>query len=344
MPLRGFRPESWHAERVRILVTGCAGFIGSHTTERLLLDGHEVRGVDSFTDYYDPALKRENLASVLAHPGFELVEADLVEADPDDLLDGVDRVLHLAGQPGVRQSWAGGFAAYVERNIEATQRLLEAARSAGVDRFAAASSSSVYGDAETFPTAETTVPRPVSPYGVTKLAAEHLCTLYGTNFGVPTVSLRYFTVYGPRQRTDMALRRMIDAALSGGTFPLYGDGSYSRSFTYVADVVEANLAALFVDGVPPGSVCNIAHDEAATVSELISLVQAATGRTLEVERRPAAAGDARRTGGSTDLARRLLGWSPSTPLADGVARQVAWAQQRLSADTPSDASGAARAG
>ncbi len=214
---------------MRVLVTGCAGFIGSHTTERLLAGGHQVRGVDCFTDNYEPELKRANVAAI-ADAAFELVEADLVTADPVALLAGVDRVLHLAGQPGVRDSWADGFGVYVDRNITATQRLLEAAREVGVERVAAASSSSVYGDAETFPTPETTVPKPVSPYGVTKLAAEHLCTLYGTNFGVPTVSLRYFTVYGPRQRTDMAIRRMVDAALHGRTFTLYGDGSFSRSF------------------------------------------------------------------------------------------------------------------
>jgi UDP-glucuronate 4-epimerase len=312
---------------LRILVTGCAGFIGSHTTERLLADGHRVRGVDCFTDNYEPDLKRENL-TFADDPAFELVEDDLVTADPTVLLEGVDRVLHLAGQPGVRESWADGFAVYVQRNIEVTQRLLEAARNVGVDRFAAASSSSVYGDAETFPTPETVAPKPVSPYGVTKLAAEHLCTLYGTNFDVPTVSLRYFTVYGPRQRTDMAIRRMIDSALAGDTFALYGDGSVSRSFTYVADVVEANLAALFAD-VAPGSVCNIANDHTASMSEVIALVERTTGAPLRLERHPAAIGDARRTGGSTQLAERLLGWSPTTDLATGIAAQVEWSRTRL---------------
>jgi UDP-glucuronate 4-epimerase len=315
---------------VRVLVTGFAGFIGSHTTERLLADGHEVRGVDCFTDNYDPALKRANVAGI-DHPGLELVDADLASTDPVELLDGVDRVLHLAGQPGVRDSWAGGFAVYVQRNIEATQRLLEAARAVGVERFAAASSSSVYGDAETFPTPETTVPRPVSPYGVTKLAAEHLCTLYGTNFGVPTVSLRYFTVYGPRQRTDMAIRRMIDAALRGTTFRLYGDGTVSRSFTYVHDVVDANMAALFGD-VPPATVCNIADHSTASMSELVELVESATGTDLSIERQPSAPGDARRTGGDSGLAARLLGWAPSTPLREGIAAQVAWARSRLDAE------------
>ncbi len=308
---------------MRLLVTGSAGFIGSHTVERLLADGHQVRGVDCFTDNYDPELKRANVAAVLDHPDHELVEADLVTADPHELLDGVDAVLHLAGQPGVRDSWADGFETYVQRNVVATQRLLEAAKGSGISRFAAASSSSVYGDAETYPTTEAALPRPVSPYGVTKLAAEHLCTLYATNFEVPTVSLRYFTVYGPRQRTDMALRRMIDMTLAGDPFPLYGDGSVSRSFTYVGDVVEANLAALF-HPAPAGTVVNVANESTASMRELIELVGDAVGTPVQIERHAAAAGDARRTGGSSDHAREVLGWSPSTSLRDGITAMVEW--------------------
>ncbi|MEI2698452.1 MAG: NAD-dependent epimerase/dehydratase family protein [Microthrixaceae bacterium] len=308
---------------MHILVTGSAGFIGSHTVEALLAQGHRVRGVDCFTDNYDPSLKRENVKAVADHPDHELIEADLVTADPMVLLEGVDRVLHLAGQPGVRDSWADGFGVYVDRNITATQRLLEAARAIGVERFAAASSSSVYGDAETYPTPETAVPRPVSPYGVTKLAAEHLCTLYAANFGVPTVSLRYFTVYGPRQRTDMALRRMIDLTLAGEPFHLYGDGSVSRSFTYIDDVVAANLAALFKPA-PAGTVCNIADHETTSMSDLIDLVGRTIGEPVRVERQAVAAGDARRTGGSSDLAASVLDWTPATTLTDGVTQMVAW--------------------
>jgi nucleoside-diphosphate-sugar epimerase len=308
---------------VHVLVTGSAGFIGSHTVERLLADGHRVRGVDCFTDNYDPQLKHANAALVADHPDHELIEADLVTADPDELLDGIDAVLHLAGQPGVRDSWADGFTTYVDRNIVATQRLLEAAKGRGLSRFAAASSSSVYGDAETYPTTEATLPKPVSPYGVTKLAAEHLCTLYATNFGVPTVSLRYFTVYGPRQRTDMALRRMIDLTLAGEAFPLYGDGSVSRSFTFVADVVEANLAALF-HPAPPGTAVNIANESTASMRELLDLVGDAVGVPVKVERLEAAPGDAQRTGGSSALAAEVLGWAPSTPLAVGIAEMVEW--------------------
>ena len=311
---------------MHILVTGCAGFIGSHTTERLLLDGHQVRGVDCFTDNYDPALKRSHLLGIAGHPQFELIESDLVTADPHALLSGIDAVLHLAGQPGVRDSWASGFEIYVQRNITATQRLLEAAKSTNISRFAAASSSSVYGNAETYPTTELALPQPVSPYGVTKLASEHLCTLYAKNFGVPTVSLRYFTVYGPRQRPDMALRRMIDLSLADKPFPLFGDGSVSRSFTYINDVVEANLAALLSDA-PSGSVCNIANESTASMTELIELVSSALGQPVRLDRLPAAAGDAERTGGSSELAQELLGWSPSTPLEQGVAEMVAWCRQ-----------------
>jgi nucleoside-diphosphate-sugar epimerase len=311
---------------MHILVTGCAGFIGSHTTERLLLDGHRVRGVDCFTDNYDPALKRSHLLGIAGHPQFELIESDLVTADPHALLSGIDAVLHLAGQPGVRDSWANGFEIYVQRNITATQRLLEAAKSTNISRFAAASSSSVYGNAETYPTTELALPQPVSPYGVTKLAAEHLCTLYAKNFAVPTVSLRYFTVYGPRQRPDMALRRMIDLSLAGKPFPLFGDGSVSRSFTYINDVVEANLAALLSDA-PSGSVCNIANESTASMTELIGLVSSALGQPVQLDHLPAAAGDAERTGGSSELAKELLGWSPSTTLEDGVAEMVAWCRQ-----------------
>ena len=241
-------------------------------------------------------------------PTHELVEADLVTADPAALLDGVDAVLHLAGQPGVRDSWADGFETYVQRNIVATQRLLEAAKGPGISRFAAASSSSVYGDAETYPTTEAALPRPVSPYGVTKLAAEHLCTLYATNFGVPTVSLRYFTVYGPRQRTDMALRRMIDLTLAGQPFPLYGDGSVSRSFTYVDDVVDANLAALF-DTPPPGVAVNIANESTASMRDLIELVGEAVGTPVRIERQPRPLpATPTAPAARPDLAREVLGW------------------------------------
>lgn len=317
----------WQSDAMNVLVTGCAGFIGSHSVEALVAGGHQVRGIDAFTDNYAPALKRDNLVGVAGNPSFELVEADLLVVDLDELFDGVDHVLHLAGQPGVRHSWGENFDIYVQRNVVATQRLLEAARERGIDRFVYSSSSSIYGNAETYPTPESALPHPVSPYGVTKLAGEHLCTLYGSTFDLPTVSLRYFTVYGPRQRPDMALRRMIDATLTGASFPLYGDGSVSRSFTYVGDVVEANIAALSAD-VPAGTVCNIANDATASMSELIGLVGDALGTEVQIDRFPGATGDAQRTGGCAKHAAELIGWKPSTSLEDGVARMARWAEQR----------------
>jgi nucleoside-diphosphate-sugar epimerase len=309
---------------VRALVTGAAGFIGSNLVDDLLADGHEVLGVDAFTPYYARAAKEANLAAARDHAGFRLVEDDLCTAGLGSLLDGVEVVFHLAAQPGVRLSWSDGFAEYDRHNILATQRLLEAAREApSLRRLVFSSSSSVYGNAPAYPTTETELPRPHSPYGVTKLAAEHLCTLYAANWGLPTVSLRYFTVYGPRQRPDMAMHRLVAAGLGGDTFPLYGDGSAVRDFTYVADVVAANRAAADTDA-PPGTVCNIAGGGSTTVTELIDLAGELLGAPVPIERLPAAPGDVARTGGAVDAAARLLGWRPTTSVRDGLAAQIAW--------------------
>src|SRR3954447_5448772 len=218
---------------MRALVTGAAGFIGSSLVDALLVRGDSVRGIDCFTPYYGRADKEANLAGALQHHEFELVEADLRTCAIEPLLEGVDVVFHQAAQAGVRLSWADGFADYDGHNILATQRLLEAVKAAGVQRLVYASSSSVYGNAPAYPTNEDDLPRPHSPYGVTKLAAEHLCNLYAANWGVPTVSLRYFTVYGPRQRPDMAMHRLVESALNHTPFPLYGDGSQVRDFTFV---------------------------------------------------------------------------------------------------------------
>ena len=241
---------------MKALVTGVSGFIGSHLAEALVAGGHEVRGVDCFTDYYDTCVKRANIAGLLVTGGLEMVEADLRSAELGRLLSGVDVVFHQAGQPGVRLSWSSGFEAYVQHNVLVTQRLLEALRESDVGRFVFASSSSVYGNAPSYPSEETDLPRPHSPYGVTKLAAEHLCRLYTANWDVPTVCLRYFTVYGPRQRPDMAFHRFIESALDGREIPLFGTGEQTRDFSYVADVVRANLAAATAE-VPPGCVMNL---------------------------------------------------------------------------------------
>ncbi len=242
------------------VVTGAAGFIGSHLAETLLARGHEVRAVDCLTPYYDPRLKEENAARL------DLERVDLAEDELD--LDGADAVLHLAGQPGVR-SFGTVFADYLRDNVLATQRVLEAAAAAGV-RVVLASSSSVYGDAERFPTGEDVEPRPVSPYGVTKLACEHLARTYARSFGADVVTLRYFTVYGPRQRPDMAFARMMTALAAGRPFELYGDGARSREFTYVADAVAATIAAL---DAPAGSVYNVGGGSEASMDEAIAALE-----------------------------------------------------------------------
>lgn len=307
---------------MRTVVTGAAGFIGSHLVERLLSDGHDVVGLDRFSDYYDPAAKRRNLRTALGSPRFELLELDLASADLKEVLQGCDVVFHLAAQPGVRLSWSDEFSTYDRDNVLATQRLLEAARAEGVGRVVYASSSSVYGNAGRYPTEETDLPRPHSPYGVTKLAAEHLCRLYTANFGLSTIALRYFTVFGPRQRPDMSIERLIVSALTGASFPLFGDGSYVREFTYVADIVEANLLAATAPLGEDAPVVNIAGGSSIAIAELVELVGELVGKPISLDRRPPAAGDVVRNAGSTALAGRLLGWSPRVDLRDGLAAQI----------------------
>lgn len=306
-----------------ILVTGAAGFIGSTLVDDLLRRGERVRGVDCFTDYYDPSRKRSNVRAAIANRAFELREVDLVTDELSGLFAGIDIVFHLAAQPGVRPSWDAGFTAYAARNIVATQRLLEASRQAALARFVLASSSSVYGDSKDLPTRETSITAPHSPYGVTKLAAEHLCSLYARNWGVPAVALRYFTVFGPRQRPDMAISRLIDSAQDGGPFPLYGDGSQLRDFTYVDDVIDATRAASKAV-IEPGTVINVAGGSSVSVSDLIDLVGRTVGKRVAVTALGEQAGDVRQTAGDISLAADLLGWRPRVSLVEGVARQVAW--------------------
>ena len=310
---------------MKIVVTGAAGFIGSHLSEALCDAGHSILGLDCLTDYYDPTEKQRNLAALMQRPEFRFEQVDLRTADLHPLLEGADVVFHQAGQPGVRKSWSSGFNDYCEHNVKATQRLLEAAKVVKTPRFVYASSSSVYGNALSYPVVETDLPMPFSPYGVTKLAAEHLCGLYAANWDVPTVSLRYFTVYGPRQRPDMAMRRLADAAVFGSPFSLFGDGRQVRDFTFVADVVRANIAAGFED-VPPGTVVNIAGGSHAEMSDVIQIIGELAGAPVVLERAPTEAGDVRRTGGSIDRAHELLGWEPEIQLRDGLAAQVAWSQ------------------
>lgn len=312
---------------MRVLVTGAAGFVGSHLTKRLRDDGHDVIGLDSFTDYYDVTLKRAN-ADAAIQAGVTFVEGDLNVVDLDAILDGVEAVFHLAGQPGVRSSWGEDFSTYTHCNIDATQRLLEASRRRPtLRRLVYASSSSVYGNAERYPTSERDRPQPISPYGVTKLAAEHLCSLYATCFGVPTVSLRYFTVYGPGQRPDMAFTRFADAVVRGDRITVYGSGEQTRDFTFVEDVVEANLLAATRD-VPAGTVMNVAGGSHTSVNEVLQIFEELAGSQLSVARVEAVAGDARQTGGDTSAIRSLLGWQPSVSLREGIAQQFRWAAER----------------
>jgi nucleoside-diphosphate-sugar epimerase len=312
---------------MRALVTGAAGFVGSTLARRLLADGHDVVGVDSVNDYYDRQLKRANLGR-LASPGFQFVEADLNAVDLRTLLAGTEVVFHLAGQPGVRSSWGSEFDRYVTDNVRATQRLLEAALQVDrLRRFVFASSSSVYGDAERYPTEETDRPQPLSPYGVTKLAAEHLCTLYARNHGVPTVSLRFFTVYGPRQRPDMAFTRFCRAVGDGREIEVYGSGEQVRDFTFVDDVVEANLQVGTADigAVPAGSVFNVAGGSSTTVNEVLELLGEISGRAVRVVRGPSVLGDVLRTGGSTEAISKATGWTPRVGLREGLEEQYRWA-------------------
>jgi UDP-glucuronate 4-epimerase len=311
-------PEN--APTARALVTGAAGFIGSNLCERLLGKGVKVLGVDRLSDYYDPAVKGANIEGLGSDPDFTFIEADVRDVASAALLDGIDVVYHLAGQPGVRPSWGSWFEVYSSDNVMATQALLEASKEAGLKRFVYASSSSVYGDAERFPTSESDLPRPLSPYGVTKLAAEHLCQLYAKAYGVPTVSLRYFSVYGPRQRPDMAFHRFIRAGIEGQPLNVFGDGRQSRDFTYVADVVSGTLAAGEI-GIP-GEVYNIAGGSTTTVLEVIATLERLMGVSFDVRHEAKARGDARDTSGDTSKARRDLGYTPMLSLEEGLAAQL----------------------
>ncbi|HZM51068.1 MAG TPA: NAD-dependent epimerase/dehydratase family protein [Vicinamibacteria bacterium] len=307
---------------MKVVVTGAAGFIGSHLTESLLADGHEVTGVDAFTDYYPRPIKERNLEKSRSHGKFRLVEGRLQDLDLRPLLDGVDRVFHLAAQAGVRASWGREFSHYTDHNVLATQRLLEAARAAGGPRVVYASSSSVYGDAPTLPLSEDARCEPVSPYGVSKLAAEHLGVLYHRNFGLPVVSLRYFTVYGPRQRPDMAFHRFLKAARDAEPIHLYGDGGQTRDFTFVSDIVAATRAA--ADSGRPGSVYNVGGGERVVLSDVLRQIEGVTGRRLTIVRDEVQKGDMRDTFADTTAARRDLGFRSTVALAQGLEREWEW--------------------
>lgn len=304
-----------------ILVTGCAGFIGSHLTDRLLAEGHSVTGVDCFADYYPRRFKEANLAGALAHPAFSFHEADLLELELPALLGGTSCVYHLAAQAGVRASWGTSFEVYTRNNVLATQRLLEACRDAGVPKVVYASSSSVYGDQEELPLREDMRPAPRSPYGVTKLAGEHLCLLYAANYGLDATALRFFTVYGPRQRPDMAFNKFIKAVREGRRIELYGDGSQTRDFTFVGDIVEGLVRS---EAAPPGSVMNLGGGNRVSLAFAIATLAEVMGLEPRLDIHPVEAGDVRDTWADVSRAQEWINYRPTTGLAEGLAQEYAW--------------------
>jgi nucleoside-diphosphate-sugar epimerase len=303
---------------MKALVTGCAGFIGSTLADRLLAEGYEVVGIDRFSDYYPREIKERNLSGAIGHPRFTLIEEDILQMEA---FPGVDYVFHLAAQAGVRASWGKSFEVYTRDNVQATQHLLECYKNTGIKKFVYSSSSSVYGDVE-LPMREDRPVQPVSPYGVTKLAAEHLCYLYWKNYGVPTVSLRYFTVYGPRQRPDMGINKFVRAVLNGDAITVYGDGTQTRDFTYIDDVVEANVLAATSD--VRGEVFNIGGGNRISVSDLIGAIEEVTGKGAIVEHAGEQKGDVKDTWADARKAEELLGWHAGTGIARGLERYVDW--------------------
>jgi nucleoside-diphosphate-sugar epimerase len=307
---------------VKSLVTGVAGFIGSHLAEKLLAAGHDVVGIDNFLDNYPRSFKEKNLSKVAVHRNFTFVRDDLLHCDLKSLLRDVSHVFHLAGQPGVRSSWGKEFARYTDNNIRSTQLLLEAAKGLKLTKFVYASTSSVYGDTDDLPMREEGGTRPISPYGATKLAAEHLCHLYWKAFGVPTVSLRFFTVYGPRQRPDMFFHIFMRALLRGDQVPLYDDGEQTRDFTFCADIVDGTLAAAFYPG--QGEVFNLGGGAEVSILNVIALVETMSGRKANLKRFDRQKGDVRHTKARLDQAKSKLGYAPKVGLEQGLTEEWNW--------------------
>jgi UDP-glucose 4-epimerase len=311
----------------KALVTGSAGFIGSHLCGRLLNAGYLVTGIDSFSDYYDVRIKQDNLSRVRDHENFTFVAASINDADLGTLLSGVDYVFHQAAQAGVRASWGTQFEEYIDSNVRATQRLCEAAKSKDIKKFIYASSSSVYGEVAELPMKESHPTRPVSPYGVTKLDGENLCVLYKRNFGLPAICLRYFTVFGPRQRPDMAFHRFLKGAILDTPVEIYGNGNQTRDFTYVADVVAANLLAMKYDG--EATVFNIGGGSRVTVNHVLDVIAQYSTGNFDVRYQDREKGDVTHTFADTELAHVELGYSPKTGLEEGIEREADWLRSAL---------------
>ena len=307
---------------MRCLVSGVAGFIGSHLAERLVRDGQEVIGIDCFLDYYPREVKEENLAGLKKSPNFHFLEANLLELDLPALVQKTDFIFHLAAQAGVRASWGESFSIYTENNIRATQRLLESCKGQKVSKFILASSSSVYGDAEEMPTSENSAPKPVSPYGLSKLACEHLCYLYWKNYKIPYLALRYFTVYGPRQRPDMAFHKFLRAALHGKEIEIYGDGNQTRDFTYISDIINATVKSISTDAVAES--VNLGGGSPATIWQVLNIIEEITGKRVRLRHIEEQKGDVRHTCADITKAQRILGYAPQVRLGEGLRKQFLW--------------------
>ncbi len=308
---------------MKCLVTGSSGFIGSTLAYSLLKMGHEVVGIDCYTENYSRHLKEENTKRLLFFEKFTHFDSDLSELELGKILKDVESIFHLAGQASVHSSWGGSFELYTERNIEVTHSLLRAALEAGVGKFINSSSSSVYGRILSNSVNEFALTNPVSPYGVTKLAAENLVSLYGSEFGLKTISLRYFTVYGPKQRPDMAFNKLISAGITGNKFPLHGDGTQIRDFTYVQDVVEANIAAATLD-LAPGTILNIGGGSPQSMNSVISDVEEILGVQINLIKQPLGPGNPLVTGADCTKAYEILNWAPKMEFYDGLKNQVKW--------------------
>lgn len=310
---------------MRVLVTGAAGFIGSHLSEKLLKSGYEVLGVDSFFDYYPKKIKENNLKGLLGEGGFEFIEGDISELDLKGIMAEIEAVFHQSALAGVRSSWGERFSEYVSNNVLCTQLLLEASKEQNLEKFIYASSSSVYGDASDLPITESSATTPVSPYGVTKLAGENLSSLYYTGYGVPTVSLRYFTVYGPRQRPDMAFHKFIKSVMSGDEIEIYGTGEQTRDFTFISDAVEANLQAL--ESGKPGEIYNIGGGSRIMLGDAIKIIEDVTSKSANIKHGDAQRGDAKHTFADTSKAEIDISYSPKVGIREGITKHYEWLKQ-----------------
>lgn len=312
---------------MRVLVTGCAGFIGSHLTEELLNRGYEVIGIDCFTDYYPRWIKEKNLSKASKNDKFTFIEGDLLRLDLSTLLNDVDYIFHEAAQAGIRKSWGDEFKIYVDNNILATQKLLEVCKEKDIKKFVFASSSSVYGNINRLPMREDDRPRPISPYGASKLACEALCYLYWQNYGVPAVSLRYFTVYGERQRPDMAFHKFIKAILNDEEIVIFGDGAQTRDFTYIGDIVEATVLAAECDA--EGEVFNIGGGSRVRLKNALEIIEEVLDKDARVIYKESQKGDMKDTYADISKARKILGYKPKIKLKEGLEKEIEWVKEMM---------------